>query len=42
MPLNAESDIRGGVREILKKLYDVIRECCGIDLTPLKQAAGEE
>ena len=42
MPLNAESDIRGGVREILKKLYDVIRKCCGIDLTPLKQAAGEE
>jgi len=41
MPLNAESDISGGVREILKKLYDVIRECRGIDLTPLKQAANE-
>lgn len=42
MPLNAESDIRGGVQEILKKLYGVIRKSCGIDLTPLKQASGEK
>ena len=42
MPLNAESDIKGGVREILKKLYGVIRDIHGIDLNPLKQATGEE
>ena len=40
MPLNAESDIPGGVREMLQRLFNVIRDCSGIDLTPLKQAAG--
>ena len=40
MPLNAESDLEGGVPEILRKLYEVIRDSEGIDLSPLKQAAG--
>ena len=40
MPVNAESDITGGVQEILRKLYEAVKECKGIDLSPLKQAAG--
>ena len=40
MPLNAESDIQGGVQEILKKLAEVVKDSEGIDLSPLKQAAG--
>ena len=38
MPLNAESDIPGGVSEMLQRLYSVISGSSGIDLTPLKQA----
>ena len=40
MPVNAESDITGGVQEILRKLYEAVKDCKGIDLSPLKQAAG--
>ena len=40
MPLNAESSIKGGIQVILQKLYDVIKDSQGIDLSPLKQAAG--
>ena len=40
MPLNAESDIPGGVKDMLQRLYNVISDSKGIDLTPLKQAAG--
>jgi len=40
MPLNAESDIAGGICEMLEKLYQVIRESNGIDLSPLKEATG--
>jgi len=39
MPLNAESDISGGVQMVLQKLAEVIKDCQGIDLTPLRQAA---
>ena len=42
MPLNAESDIPGGVREMLQRLFNVMCDCSGIDLTPLKQAAGAD
>ena len=40
MPLNAESDIPGGVCRMLRNLYEVIRDSSGIDLSPLKKAAG--
>jgi phosphomannomutase len=40
MPVNAESDISGGVQEILRKLYEAVKDSRGIDLSPLKQAAG--
>lgn len=40
MPLNVESDIQGGVQKILKKLAEVVKDSEGIDLSPLKQAAG--
>ena len=40
MPLNAESDIPGGVKDMLQRLYNVISDSKGIDLAPLKQAAG--
>lgn len=42
MPLNAESDVEGGVRMMLQELYHVIGESRGIDLAPLKLAAGLE
>ena len=38
MPLNVESDITGGVKDILKKLYAVLKGSEGIDLTALQQA----
>ena len=40
MPINAESDCSGGVQEILRNLYSVMKDCQGIDLAPLKNAAG--
>ena len=38
MPLNAESDVEGGVRYVLTKLADALLETNGVDLTPLKKA----
>jgi len=38
LPLNAESDEAGGVKEILKQLYGVIGSCDGIDFSPLLKA----
>ncbi len=38
LPLNAESDVPGGVKVMLKQLYDVINDCEDVDLTPLKNA----
>ena len=40
MPVGLESDIQGGVQKILKKLAEVVKDSEGIDLSPLKQAAG--
>ena len=40
LPLNVESDIPGGVCVILRKLYELIKNDQGIDLVPLKKAAG--
>ncbi len=38
LPLNAESDVAGGVREMLTNLYDVLKNVSGIDLAPLEKA----
>ena len=38
MPLNAESDVPGGVRIMLSQLYDLIKNRDDLDLEPLKQA----
>jgi phosphomannomutase len=38
MPLNAESDVAGGVKQMLLALYNVLKGTDGIDLTALKQA----
>lgn len=40
LPLNAESDTEGGVKEMLSALYSVIESLPGIDLTNLKAALG--
>lgn len=41
LPLNVESDVEGGVQEMLCQLYDVLKNAKGIDLTPLKKAISE-
>lgn len=38
MPLNAESDVSGGVKTVLTKLYEALEGREGIDLAPLKAA----
>ena len=38
MPLNAESDVPGGVKAVLAKLYEALGDQEGIDLNPLKAA----
>ena len=38
MPLNAESDVPGGVRAVLGKLYEALKGQQGVDLAPLKAA----
>ncbi|MEG0767142.1 MAG: hypothetical protein RR482_05445, partial [Clostridia bacterium] len=42
LPLNAESDVPGGVRKMLCQLYDVLRDCKGLDLAPLQKALKED
>ncbi len=37
LPLNVESDVPGGVEQMLRSLYQVLENCTGIDLTPMKQ-----
>ena len=41
LPLNAESDVAGGLRTMLQKLYDVLQGTENIDLTPLKDYLGK-
>lgn len=41
LPLNVESDVKGGVKEMLTSLYNVMEGCEGIDLAPLKKAVEE-
>jgi len=38
MPLNAESDVEGGLKVVLGKLYQAIADTDVVDLTPLKNA----
>ncbi len=38
MPLNAESDVPGGVRRMLTQLYELIRDTEVLDLAPLQAA----
>ena len=38
LPLNVESDVPGGVKILLSRLYEVIKDCEGIDLAPLENA----
>ena len=40
LPLNAESDVPGGVKEMLEELYQVLKPLEGIDLEPLRNAIG--
>ena len=37
LPLNAESDVAGGVRSMLEQLLKVLEEAEGLDLTPLRE-----
>ena len=41
MPLNAESDVSGGVERMLRQLYELLKGAECLDLAPLKAAAGE-
>ena len=41
LPLNVESDVPGGVRQMLESLLKVLNDAEGIDLTPLKKAVEE-
>ena len=38
LPLNVESDVPGGVKEMLTALYNVLKDCQGIDFTALEKA----
>lgn len=35
MPLNIESDVEGGVRVITEKLYEYLKTCEGLDISPV-------
>lgn len=37
MPLNVESDVKGGVHMILAELYEALRDIEGIDTTPIEK-----
>lgn len=39
LPLNAESDVSGGLKTMLSALYDVLKDTKGIDLSLLKEKA---
>ena len=40
MPLNAESDVPGGVRRMLRELCDLLSDSDALDLEPLRAAVG--
>ena len=37
LPLNVESDVPGGLKTMLRSLYEVLKDTSGIDLTPLEK-----
>ena len=39
LPINFESDVPGGVATMAKQLYDVVKDCKNVDLTPLAELA---
>ncbi len=39
MPLNAESDVPGGVKIMMKQLYELLKDTEALDLAPLKAVA---
>ncbi len=39
MPLNAESDVPGGVKIMMKQLYELLKDTESLDLAPLKAVA---
>ena len=39
LPINFESDVPGGVAAMAKQLYDVVKGCKNVDLTPLAELA---
>ena len=41
MPLNAESDVPGGVKRMLGQLYELLKGCEELDLEPLRKAVEE-
>ena len=41
LPLNAESDVPGGVKQMLASLYEVLKNCEGINFEPLQKAIAE-
>ena len=42
LPLNAESDVAGGVRTMLTRLLSVLEEADGIDITPLREFVNQQ
>ncbi|MBR7174668.1 MAG: hypothetical protein IKD50_09600 [Clostridia bacterium] len=38
LPVNCESDVNGGVKKILKNLFDIIQDIEGIDISSLERA----
>jgi len=38
LPLNVESDVPGGMKQMLTALYNVLKDCQGIDLSVLEKA----
>jgi len=38
LPLNVESDVAGGVRQMLEKLLSVLEGTENIDITPIRNA----
>ncbi|MGI6184495.1 MAG: phosphomannomutase/phosphoglucomutase [Candidatus Fimadaptatus sp.] len=38
LPLNVESDVAGGVKDMLSQLYEVIKDCPDVDMEPLRKA----
>ena len=38
LPLNVESDVPGGVKQMLASLYEVLKNCEGINFEPLQKA----